>query len=87
MHSINKIIKVTSEQGVIGLVKALQVHVAISIKRLLYRLYQFTSVKDILVFESEGDLTYNAYALYDYMHCNGYLKKYKVYWLVNDIKS
>lgn len=87
MHSINKIIKVTSEKGVIGLVKALQVHLAISINRLLYRLYQFTSVKDILVFESEGDLTDNAYALYDYMRCNGYLKKYKVYWLVNDIES
>lgn len=57
MHSINKIIKVTSEKGVIGLVKALQVHLAISMNRLLYRLYQFTPVKDILVFESEGDLT------------------------------
>ena len=27
----------------------------------------------------------NGYALFDYMNCNGYLKKYHVIWMVNDV--
>lgn len=38
--------------------------------------------KNSIVLESEGDCCDNAYALFDYMQNNGYLKKYKVTWLV-----
>ena len=39
----------------------------------------------LIVLESEGDLSDNAYALYDYLNSNGYLNKYKVVWLVYDV--
>lgn len=41
--------------------------------------------ENLIVMESEGDLSDNAYALYDYMRENGYLKKYQVVWLVDNI--
>lgn len=41
--------------------------------------------KNLIVMESEGDLSDNAYAFYDYMSHNGFLKKYKVVWLVDDL--
>lgn len=41
----------------------------------------------LIVMESEGDLSDNAYALYDYMRANGYLKKYHVVWLVDNIEG
>ena len=43
--------------------------------------------ENLIVLESEGDLSDNAYALYEYMESGGYLKKYKVVWLVNDLKN
>lgn len=43
--------------------------------------------ENLIVMESEGDLSDNAYALYDYMKENGYLKKYQVVWLVDDVKT
>ena len=39
----------------------------------------------LIVMESEGDLSDNAYALYDYLKSNGYLNKYSVVWLVYDV--
>lgn len=36
-----------------------------------------------IVLESEGDCCDNAFALYDYMKKNDYLKKYKITWLVD----
>lgn len=42
---------------------------------------------DLIVMESEGDLSDNAYALFDYMNQQGYLTKYHVIWLVDDIKA
>ena len=41
--------------------------------------------ENLIVMESEGDLSDHAYALYDYMRENGYLKKYQVVWLVDNI--
>lgn len=39
----------------------------------------------LIVMESEGDLSDNAFALYDYMRHNNYLKKYHVAWLVDHV--
>ena len=36
----------------------------------------------LIVFESEGDLSDNSYALYDYLKNNNLLPKYKVVWLI-----
>lgn len=43
--------------------------------------------KNLIILESEGDLSDNAYAIYDYMRHNNYEKKYKIIWLVEDVKS
>ena len=39
----------------------------------------------LIVMESEGDLLDNAFALYDYMRHNNYLKKYHVARLVDHV--
>lgn len=44
-------------------------------------------IDTLIVFESEGDYTDNAQALYQYMLDNGYLKKYKIVWLVDYVKN
>lgn len=49
----------------------------------IFKLFPLTDRRIIL--ESEGDLCDNAYALYDYLKENGYLKKYKIIWLVSDV--
>lgn len=41
----------------------------------------------LIVIESEGDLTDNSFALFDYMKNNGYLNQYKVIWLVDDVEK
>lgn len=59
-------------------------YVALNI--LLYKCYQRKPINNnLIVFESEGDLSDNSYALYSYMQRNGYLKKYHVVWLVEDV--
>ena len=42
---------------------------------------------NLIILESEGDLSDNAYALYYYMKHNEYLNKYKVVWLVDHIEN
>lgn len=39
----------------------------------------------LIVIESEGDLSDNAYALYDYLRDKGYLDRYQVVWAVDDV--
>lgn len=41
----------------------------------------------LIVLESEGDLSDNAYALYDYMREAGYLERYRVVWAVDDLEA
>lgn len=43
--------------------------------------------RQLIVLESEGDLSDNGYAFYDYLLQNGYLRAYRVVWLVEDPKS
>ena len=40
----------------------------------------------LIVLESEGDLSDNAYALYDHMRAAGYLGSYRVVWVVEDVE-
>ena len=52
---------------------------------MLIKRWQKKPIDDsLIVFESEGDMSDNAYALYNYLRNNGYLKKYKAVWLVDD---
>lgn len=42
---------------------------------------------NLIVFESEGDLSDNSFALFNYMLEHGYLHKYKIVWLVDDLEQ
>ncbi len=53
----------------------------------IYIFRKFSLINELIVFESEGDYTDNSQALYQYMLDHGYLKKYKVVWLVDNIKN
>jgi len=43
--------------------------------------------KNLLVFESDGDLSDNAYAFFDYLVNEQYTQKYKVIWLVDEVNK
>ncbi len=54
----------------------------------MYKLFEKLPIReDYLVFESEGDLSDNSYALFNYLKENDYLKKYKVMWLLDDLSN
>lgn len=56
--------------------------------RRAYERYQKEPVDErLIVLESEGDLSDNAYALYDYMREAGYLERYRVVWAVDDLEA
>lgn len=54
-------------------------------KGVSYLCQRFPIQENLVVLESEGDLSDNAYALYAHMHEAGYLKNYKVVWLVDHV--
>lgn len=64
------------------------VRIKFKLNNYYYYHYQKLPIQDnLIVMESEGDLSDNAYALYDYMKTNGFLEKYNVVWLVDDLKA
>lgn len=80
MHLLSKV----KEKGFSGLLEAIIRRVARPINIFLYRIYSKKPLQsNLLVMESEGDFCDNAYALYDHMSQNGYLKSYRVCWLVD----
>ena len=84
METLNKIKK----HGFIGTIKAVGHRYTKLINVLAYYIsWIFPINNELIVMESEGDLSDNAYALYDYMLNNGYLKRYKVVWLVDDVEK
>ena len=61
------------------------INVAKKIVRAVFkRIFNYTPVKNILFFESEGDYTDNCYAFYKYLLDNGYNEKYKLVWKVKN---
>lgn len=88
MKIIYKICSKLKEKGCMGFLKTVNTHLVGAINKILYRAFQYQRINEkLLVFESEGDLTDNSYALYDYMNKKGYLKNYQTVWLVNDISN
>lgn len=77
------------EHGFSGTAKSVYMRGISAINKAAYYAYQKKYPVDdrLIVMESEGDLSDNAYALYDYMRANGYLKKYHVVWLVDNIEG
>lgn len=73
--------------GFLGTIKAVFYCIADVLNKVFFYFAWLKPIDDdLIVLESEGDLTDNAYALYDHMRRNGYLKKYRVVWLVDDVK-
>ena len=70
----------------------------IILKKIYYKIMHFSNkmsyyfgrlypVDDkMIVLESEGDFSDNAEALYNYMKTNGFLRTYRVIWLVDNPK-
>lgn len=56
-------------------------------KTLLYAFQHLKINEKLIVMESEGDFSDNAFALYDYLSKNSFLDKYKIVWLVSDVKA
>lgn len=80
MTSVVKRIKNKIES--VGIKKAL----VSALNILIYDVCKLVPINErLIVFESDGDLCDNSYALYDYLRQNGFLKKYKAVWMVDDV--
>jgi CDP-glycerol glycerophosphotransferase len=76
------------EHGFVGTLKVANLLMVQKVNKRLFYYYQKQPVNNhLIVMESEGDLSDNSYALYDFMRKHGYLKKYHVIWLVNDVEQ
>ena len=72
------------EKGIIGCTKAVKFRIIKCYNHILWKKYNALPIDEYsIVMESEGDCSDNAYALFDYMRENGYLKKYRITWLVD----
>lgn len=73
--------------GIVGSVRMVLRKCAKCVNTMLYYFFRIFPIKsNLILMESEGDLSDNTYALYDYMKGHGYLEKYRVVWLVNDLQ-
>jgi hypothetical protein len=81
------ILQKIKKHGITGSMKVVKLHVATAINNKWFYYYKKHKQMDehLIVMESEGDLSDNAFALYDYMRHNDYLKKYHVVWLVDHV--
>lgn len=62
--------------------------IAVRLNKLFFHIFQcFPLDKKLIIFESEGDFCDNGYALYSYMLENGYMKKYRAVWLVENVEN
>lgn len=72
------------EKGLYGCLRSIKIKLIRISNYFMFKYYAHLEVdKNSIVLESEGDCCDNAYALFEYMQNNGYLKKYKVTWLVD----
>lgn len=90
MACVNKariLIAKIKNRGALGLLRSLVFFVCRKINVALYYVCKlFPIQKRMIVFESEGDLSDNSYALYNYMVKTDLLNQYKVAWLVEDVE-
>lgn len=83
------ILQKIKKHGIVGSIKVVELHAAIAVNNKWFYYYKKHKPMDehLIVLESEGDLSDNAFALYDYMRHNDYLKMYHVVWLVDHIED
>lgn len=82
MDKIDKLFHKLKKKGIKEIFRAIHVHI-VALEYEVFKIFPLNS--GLIVFESDGDLTDNSYALYEYMKKHGYLKKYKIVWMVHDI--
>lgn len=84
---LTRILKKMQEKGLSGTWKAFTYRLIMLPEKALVSWYQkrYPIQENLILLESDGDLTDNGYALFDYMNHNGYLKKYHVVWMVTDV--
>lgn len=82
------ILQKIKKHGITGSMKVVKLHVATAINNKWFYYYKKhrPMEEQLIVMESEGDLSDNAFALYDFMRHNNYLKKYHVAWLVDHVE-
>lgn len=79
------ILEKIKQHGILESIKIMIGKINCKINILLYYLFcLFPINKKLIIFESEGDLSDNSYALFEYMNEIDLLKKYKVVWLVDN---
>lgn len=79
------ILEKIQRHGIINSIIIFSRKLIVAINKCIFYLSKLLPINDkLVVMESEGDLSDNSYALYDYMRTHGYLDKYKVVWLVNN---
>ncbi|WP_432647508.1 CDP-glycerol glycerophosphotransferase family protein [Mitsuokella sp.] len=85
--NLTTIMKKMREKGVSGTLRAINIRLVMAVEKGLICWYQkrYPIDQNLILFESDGDLMDNGYALFDYMHRNGYLKKYHVIWMVSNV--
>ena len=82
------ILEKIKKHGVLQSLKIVRQKLNYKINNMIYYLcWLFPVNKKLIVFESEGDLSDNAYALFAYMDEAILLKKYKVVWLVDNLSK
>lgn len=80
------ILEKIKKHGIIGSLKVVWTKVVSRINVFYYYFFWIFPINNqLIVFESQGDLSDNSYAIYDYMNEIGLLKKYKVIWLVDNV--
>lgn len=83
-----KMLENIKKHGIIGSFEAIHNRLCWNLNNKLIIFFRILPInKNLIIFESEGDLSDNSYALFDYLNKNGYLNKYKVVWLVDDLES
>ena len=83
-----KILKKIRERGLHWFIETIKLKITFFLNNILYYFFSILPINDRkIIFESEGDLSDNSFALYDYMLKNNYTEKYKFIWAVDDIKN
>lgn len=85
---VKELLKKVRQKGLKGCIKAIKYRsISLCNKFFFYYWQKKPLDENLIVMESGGEITDNAYALYDYLGKNGYLKKYHVVWLVYEISG
>lgn len=83
-NKVGRLIKKIREKGIRGVIKSGHWKLA-AVEYKFFCLFPLN--QNLIVFESDGDLTDNTYALYEYMKDNGFLNKYKAIWMVHSVSK